>query len=90
MTLNNLTVLFLIIVILSIFIGVCTADNVKTFSSMNTSELVNASADNFDTLDNHQNNGAMASTISWNDKTTVSGKIRNFFKDFKFQSGFKF
>ncbi len=91
MIINTRMVILLFMAILSILIGFTSADATKDSVIPNVSEFVNASADTSDALDNsHTRGNAVAGTIRWFDKTTVSGKIKNFFKDFQFQSGITF
>jgi hypothetical protein len=88
MIINTNAVILLLMAILLILIGFTYADTSKDPVILNVSEFVNSSADTSDTLHNaHNRDNAVAGTIRWYDKTTVSGKIKNFVKDFQFQSG---
>lgn len=90
MTSKNASMLLLLMVISAGFIGVTTGDSDKIAVPANISESANASAAGNNAIDDLPSSSMVASTMSWSDKTTVSGKIRNFFKDFKYQSGFAF
>jgi len=88
MLIKNGAVIFLILVLLSVLTGVTPADTSKDPIITNTSDPVNVSAEGFDSIDNFPNSSMGTGVIRWYDKTTVSGKIKNFFKDFKYKSGF--
>lgn len=89
-SINKSIAILLITGVLLLLIGITVADSGSNSTHVNSTGDVNANGDSSDDSDQLQNGSKVSATMSWVDKTTVSGKIRNFLKDFKYQSGFNF